>query len=790
MTAQATARPDAFRGLLRNREYRLYFLSSLASSLGAWAGLFALQTRVNTLSSGRLALFALGGVMMARLLPSLFAGPVAGVLADRYDRKRLMVGCDIARGLLYVGLALSDDLIGLLALTLIVESLSMLYVAAKDAILPGVVDRGSLTEANQLNIFVTYGTLPLGAVAGSVVTGVSALAGVDPDVGIRAALLFNAVAFLAAGLVSTQLRLPPSVRRARSDGEETPGFTAELRAGLAFINDRPVIRSLILGVVGIFFGAGVVVGLGPSFVPFELGRPDSDWFTLVAAVGIGLIGGIAGVSLLKGLPRERVFPAASAAVGALGAAIALLPSFPAVLACGALLGVAVGISFVVGYTLLHERTPADVRARTFATLYTGTRVALFASLGLSPFLAGVIGTFSLSVGGAQLTLSGTRLAMLAGSLFALGSAVSAGAGMSRAARGPSTGGFHVPGFPAADRMPDGVLVAFEGVEGAGKSTQVRALADALRAEGRDVLVTREPGGTPVAERIREVLLVPGDAMHPRTEALLYAAARAEHLERLVVPALDAGQVVLCDRFLDSSLAYQGFGRDLGLDEVAEINRWATGGVLPDVVVLLDLDPREGLARVARRAGDPNRLDREDLAFHQRVAEGYAELARRQADRFVVVPADGDPAEVTRRVLAALRPRLTRPAGPPPGAGGARAAAAATARGAPGANGDRPTRPLQEAADAAGGAGGPRAVPGGPAPLPPPAAAVADTDTTVLPAAPDAEPRRRRRRAPVEPDADTTVLPAANGRGDQGATVQLPSADRRRWHGRDPGGSPP
>jgi dTMP kinase len=200
----------------------------------------------------------------------------------------------------------------------------------------------------------------------------------------------------------------------------------------------------------------------------------------------------------------------------------------------------------------------------------------------------------------------------------------------------------------------GRLVAFEGVEGAGKSTQLDLLRCELERRGREVVVTREPGGTPAGERVREVLLDPGVELRPRAEALLFAAARAQLVEQVIRPALERGAVVLCDRYLDSSLAYQGSGRGLGRAPVEEVNRFATGGLLPDLVVLLDLDPADGLAR---RRGARDRIEVEDLAFHRRVRDAFRELAAGDPGRFAVVDAAGPVDRVAAEVLAAVENRL-------------------------------------------------------------------------------------------------------------------------------------
>jgi dTMP kinase len=679
-------RLGAYGALLRNRNYRLWFLSAFGSGLGDWTGLVALQVLVTQLSErgSRLALFALGGIMMARMLPSLLVGPVAGVLADRYDRKRLMVVTNLVRGCLFVAIAFSTDLVALFALTFVVECFSLLFLSAKDASLPVLVRKDHLTQANQLNLLVTYGTLPIGALSATAMIGIAALLRQAGLVGANAtvlALLVNAATFLISAALISRIQMPEHGRRAHADGEG-PGFIEELKEGLRFIAELPLIRSLILGVVGVFFGGGVVISLGPAFVGTSLGGADTDWFTLMAFVGVGLVVGIIAVAVVtRRFAKEKVFPIALAATGAIAAVMAVLPTLTLTLGAGFALGVAAGLSFVMGYTMLHEHTDDEVRARTFAAFYTGTRMAMFVALGLAPFLAGLIGTGRLVLGEADVQMSGVRLVILAGGLVALYSAVKAGRGMYKALADSESRAVSLP--QGVTDAGAGLFIAFEGVEGAGKSTQVRTLVERLEAEGHEVVVTREPGGPPVAERIRGVLLDPnGGEMSVRTEALLYAAARAEHVEKVILPALESGKVVVCDRFIDSSLAYQGHARGLGEADVFEINRWAIGGLVPDAVVLLYLDPEEGLRRVAERARrdaprhlraagtDTNswtvgslgdRMEREGLAFHRAVAQGFLEIAKKDKRRFCIVDASADAGTVARQVRSALHPWLPLPA---------------------------------------------------------------------------------------------------------------------------------
>lgn len=195
----------------------------------------------------------------------------------------------------------------------------------------------------------------------------------------------------------------------------------------------------------------------------------------------------------------------------------------------------------------------------------------------------------------------------------------------------------------------GLFVCFEGGDGAGKSTQVRLLAEALERAGRDVLVTRQPGGTPLGAQIRELVLH-GDHVSPRAEALLFAADKAHHVDELIRPALARGQVVIIDRYTDSSIAYQGAGRDLGADEIRQLQHWAVGGLFPDLTVLLDVTPEVGRAR---RGDVHDRLESEADDFHAAVRQGFLDLAAREPDRYVVVDAALPPEEIHDRVMTRL-----------------------------------------------------------------------------------------------------------------------------------------
>jgi dTMP kinase len=209
-------------------------------------------------------------------------------------------------------------------------------------------------------------------------------------------------------------------------------------------------------------------------------------------------------------------------------------------------------------------------------------------------------------------------------------------------------------------MKRGIFITMEGPEGAGKTTITQMLGKALQQEGYQVLLTREPGGVPISEQIREVILNKDNtAMDSRTEALLYAAARRQHLVEVVMPELERGGIVLCDRFIDSSLAYQGHARGLDMEEVYNINKFAIGDMMPDATLFFDIDPEEGLRRIQSNGErEVNRLDLEALDFHKKVCEGYQFIINRWKDRFIIVDAGRTIDEVFEETKAALCKGLT------------------------------------------------------------------------------------------------------------------------------------
>ena len=640
-----------YNDLFRNRDFRNLSLATVTSALGDWIGVLAiLALTVEIMGPTRAAPFALGAVMAARVVPAMLLGPVAGVFVDRWNRKRVLIASDIGRGIIMALIPFTNELLTLLLATLMIEVLSALFAPAKDAVFPRLVRRDQLVGANQVNLVVTYGTLPLGGVLYAALVSLSVAVAPEnsflADRPVALPIWFNAISFLISAPLLARLRVGPPLR-AHAEQLEAPGAWTQLKEGFAFIASHPIIRALIVGVMIAFVAAGVVISLGELFVRILNAGPEA-FGTLVAAVGGGLlIGLVASGPLTARFAKEQLFAPGVGTAGIGLIASAMMPRFDLALVTGAVMGLGAGVSFIVGYTILQERTIDSLRGRTFAAFHTGVRVAILGATVAAPFIVGIVGIeqpirepaagpvgfYPYQIGGVRLTLA------LAGVLAIVGSVI-VGRWLQRSLVDSEELG--IGDAPPVLRQRHGHLIAFEGGDGAGKSTQIRLLRGAIERAGYDTVITREPGGTRLGEAVRELLLDPDEqAMSDRAEALLYAAARAQHVDEVIAPALEKGTVVLSDRYLDSSVVYQGVARGLGDEQVAQINHWATAGVRPDLVVLLDVDPAVGLGRLA---GDADRLESAGLEFHRTVNSAFRNLAALDPERYLVLDA-AEPVEL-------------------------------------------------------------------------------------------------------------------------------------------------
>ncbi len=672
--AAAQVEPDhGVRAVLAIRPFRQLWWCLGLSSLGDWLGLLATTALAVSLSGGTAegggledyaaANLAVAGVLVLRLAPAIVFGPLAGVVADRWDRKTTMVVGDVLRGLLFITIPVVGELWWLLVATVLIEVVGLFWTPAKDATVPNLVPRRSLEAANQLTLVVTYGTAPVAALLFS---GLSLLNPVLPGGldGVSLSLYGNGVTYLVAAVVVAGLVIPPRSTAARTDdGEEPLGVGRSILDGWRYVWVTPLVRGLVVGMLGAFAAGGFVIGVARTFVE-DLGAGDPGYGVLFAAVFTGLALGMwTGPRVLAALPRWRLFALSLVLAGLALFPLALVPNIVIVAALSVVVGACGGVAWVTGYTLLGLEVADEVRGRTFAFVQSSARVVLVGVLALAPALAALFGTHRIDItDDAGVTYNGAALTLLVAAVLATGIGLAAYRVLDDGQAGPLRDDLarawrlRATARPERRRSGPGFFVALEGGDGAGKSTQARLLAERLRAQGHEVLLTREPGATELGLRIRELLLHGGDVA-PRAEALLYAADRAHHVATVVRPALARGVVVVTDRYVDSSVAYQGAGRHLDGDEVASLSMWGTEDLLPDVTVLLDLDP----ARARGRLGsDLDRLEREPEEFHAAVRERFREIARRSRRRYLVVDA-GAPAEaVAEQVRHGLEPLLPPP----------------------------------------------------------------------------------------------------------------------------------
>jgi dTMP kinase len=636
------------------------------SSLGDWLGVFALTLFVQKLSHR--PEFAIGGVLFFRVLPGLVFGPFAGVLADRFDRRRLMVSADLARAALILSIPWIQHIYALFAVSAAMEMLTLLWTPGKDATVPNLVERHQLMTANQLSLITTYGTFPLsGALVALLAAFAAVLGRVDAFAVLRTqptslAFFVDAASFLFSALMVS--RMPAELmrsRRARTEFGVKQGLR-DLAEGMRFLKSRRTVRALVFGAWSAFAAGGAVISLGPIYAKSVTGggsaATQAAWGALITTVGLGLVGGMIGAGpLARRFSRDKLFPVGIVMGGVSIILIASITNLTVALGVTFFAGFGAGLAWVTIFTLLQERVDDRLRGRIFATLYTGVQMSLFISLAGWPLIAAAAGNHTASIGSYNVDLSGFRIALWGGGLaFSVAGVLTgraAGASIRPRKRAPRLRGLQLEPRPVSGGARQGLFIAFEGVEGSGKTTQLKLLHDWLLERGLRVVVTREPGGTAIAERIRALLLDPGaKEMDTKTEALLYAASRAQHVAQVVRPALESGAVVLSDRYIDSSLAYQGVARSLGVEDVMRLNVWATDELLPDLVVLLNLDAEAGLSRTR---GNPDRIEQEGIQFHRMVGAAYLDLAKAYPSRFVVVDASLEPEKVHAELIAAVEP---------------------------------------------------------------------------------------------------------------------------------------
>lgn len=678
----ADSRERAVRALLRHPQLRRLWSAQVVGGVGDVLALLvlvllALQAAIDQGSFGggyRGVAFAVATVFAVRILGTLLfgavlLGPLTSLTSQDgpLDRRWTMVGADGVRAALLIVAPLwidwtPRDALAVLLVTVFLTSIAerlwtVCRESAAPALLPAPPPEGAtvrplpdhLDALRRLSLRTAFAAIPVGAAVLVLAALLNNLlgTGIDWFDQHKAALAsYVAAGLFAASLsVLTFLELPATrTPRARSPLEGLRRPKTGTGADKGRTGAIPLLVFACAAVAGAISAAVAVCVLHAK----DLGGGPVLYGLLVAALTGGVVVGIrTAPKVLVSLSRRRLLSLSIAFTGVALLAAGLVPDVTSVLLIAALAGVGAGVAANTGHTLLDQETEDYRRPRITEHLHAVVRVFLALAAVIAPLVAAGIGPhrlqngkFVFAHGGAAFTLMLVGALLLPVAVLVLAKVDDrAGVPLRHDLRDALLGD-----DPVQAPAGTGFFIALEGGDGAGKSTQAEALAEWIRGKGHEVVVTREPGATPVGKRLRSILLdVSSAGLSHRAEALLYAADRAEHVDTVVRPALERGAVVISDRYIDSSVAYQGAGRDLSPTEVARINRWATNGLVPHLTVLLDVAPETARERFTEA---PDRLESEPAEFHARVRSGFLTLAAADPGRYLVVDAGQEPEAVT------------------------------------------------------------------------------------------------------------------------------------------------
>lgn len=644
-----------------------------------------------------LAMLLFGAVLLGPL--SAMTSPAAaraggGSSGGPLDRRWTMIGADVLRLALLVIAPLwidwtPDDALAWLLVTVFVTGVAeRFWTVARESAAPGLLPTpppegaavrplpDNMDALRRLSLRTGFVALPIAAAALVVVTLISKLLGTGIDwfhlhqaaLGsyVAAGLFAASVSILyfieLPGVPTPRPRSPlEGLRRPKAAGAKA-GAATGTKAGATGPGDTPengtaqaaadkgrtgALPLLVASCAAVAGAIAAAVSLAVLH-GYDLAGGPATFALLVLALTGGTAVGIRGAHrVLPALSRRRLLALAVAATGLGLLAMGLVPDPTSVLVLALLSGISAGIAANTGHVLLEQETEESRSARTTEHLHAVVRLTVALAAILAPLLAAVIGphhlgsgTFNFAYGGAAYTLMLAGALLLPVAALVLGKVDDRqGVPLRRDLREALRGG-----DPAQAPATTGFFLALEGGDGAGKSTQVEALAEWIRNKGHEVVVTREPGATAIGKRLRSIILdVSTSGLSDRAEALMFAADRAEHVDSVIRPALERGAIVITDRYIDSSVAYQGAGRNLAPTEIARISRWATDGLVPHLTVLLDVSPETARERFTEA---PDRLESEPAEFHQRVRAGFLTLAAADPARYLVVDAGQEPEAVT------------------------------------------------------------------------------------------------------------------------------------------------
>jgi dTMP kinase len=589
-------RENALLTLARIPVVRRMWAAITFSSFGDWLGLLAntaLAQQLTHHQSVSTQGAAIGGVFLVRLAPDLFFGPIAAALADKLDRRKTVIIGDVTAGLLYASIAIDYNLVWLYVAQFVIEAVGLFTQPAKQVIQVTIVPKRLLATANQISLFSVYGTVPIAAgtfallsAANRLISGHHSQQSNGVDVAIVIALLLNTVSFVVSAttvfLSRQQIPVVPAER------ERQQGIFALLNEGVAFVREQPLIRGLYVGIIGAFAAGGLTAGVAQLWVA-TLSAGTAGYAIMFGTVFTGLaVGMLVGPWVLRGYTRSRVFGLAIGGAGVTLVVMSFVRDFILAAFLAGLVGLFAGMAWIIGYTLIGHEVEDRMRGRIFSFVLSSVRLMLLLTIAVGPVIAGALGSHAISIGDrSKLRFSGPGLTLLLGGLVALLVSYYA------ASRATQTN-VRLRDIVRRRVMRTGVRRAdyrglFVSVDGADEATTAR-YAELLRAavheNGFVPLVTAEPTDTPVGRRVTELMRSPDDDVEPETAALLSAADRAQHVATMIRPALDRGEVVICDRYLLTSLAVHGGGRGVDVDRIRSINAWSTGELLPDLTVVV------------------------------------------------------------------------------------------------------------------------------------------------------------------------------------------------------------
>lgn len=695
------------RRVLAIRPFRRLWGVTYLCSVADWLSLLALTGLVTKFTDNYTAQnFAFAGIVLTQLLPGLLFAPLGGMLADRFDRRTIMITADLIRSAVLISIAIVGAPLWLFLGNFLVGSAAMMWIPSKDAAVPNLLRRRDQVEtANQLGMVMTYGVAVVtGAGLYAILTGVETTLALPPEVlgefgTAKVVVVLNGLLYLASALLlsripelsrrnvhpvpemgtvpppppmaagensvsagagqaggpgsGTATGAPPGASSETASGNasgatapgEATGFRAMVRDGLRHVRTTPLIRGLLIGMSGAFAAGGAVIGSAKPYSS-SLGGGDSAFGLLFVAVFVGAAVGLTGApKLARRLPHERLFGVGIVLAGLALIVVALAPHLAVALVAVAFVGACAGAAFLTGVTIIGSQVDDAIRGRINAIYQSLLKIIIFGTTSTVPGLIGLVRPHTVTVWGNEIIIDGTRPVLTAGGVLATLVGLVAYHQMDSRRTEPILADLRNV-LRRRPRRTNGVLIALEGTTVTDTATQAARLHHWLEAGPRRVVLAADPALDD--ERLTS-LMSAASLSGARAKALAAAAVRADIVERDVRPALDAGAIVVMERFVDSPLAHLSATAELDPQELEGLTDWATGRLRPDLTVLLDNDPGEsGGDDTAARTAE----------HHWRVQEMLAEMAASDPDRYVVVDADGDAEGVADRVRTSVRTALS------------------------------------------------------------------------------------------------------------------------------------